>query len=374
MKKPKNFSMGSIRVRSIRGPKQGNQWYWRAERYEGGGSQTVWTGWATRDDVEKRIASLVAAGAVDEPRQRQADRVETVLDLMEYYVGATEARMDISTNTKSIARVSGGHIIRHLGAVLLSRLDMREMERLRDARLHEGAATQTTQHDIDILRRAWNWGRPLGLCPNRPLPRPLLCVHPTREKYTPSREEFWIVVDAMEGWPNLLLQILAGTGARVGEAAALRWQDIDFKRNVVRIAEKKMRAKTGSRETCLPVALANALHDWGVGLPSQRILPVSVDTARTSITQRHLKPVCERLGVRYFTPHGVRRMVIDQLYEKGVDVGTVGKMVGQSPKIALKYYRQARHSDMERAARFAGLGERIESNVIEFDKRIKKDA
>ena len=34
------------------------------------------------------------------------------------------------------------------------------------------------------------------------------------------------------------------------------------------------------------------------------------------------------------------RMVIDQLYEKGVDVGTVGKMVGQSPKIALKYYRR----------------------------------
>ena len=67
------------------------------------------------------------------------------------------------------------------------------------------------------------------------------------------------------------------------------------------------------------------------------------------------------------------RVVIDQLYEKGVDVGTVGKMVGQSPKIALKYYRQARHSDMERAARFAGLGERSETNLIHLEKRFKKE-
>ena len=49
-------------------------------------------------------------------------------------------------------------------------------------------------------------------------------------------------------------------------------------------------------------------------------------------------------------------------------------MMGQTPKIALKYYRQARHSDMERAARLAGLGERTGTNLINFEKRLKKDA
>ncbi len=373
-RKPKPWGMGRIRVRAVRGPKEG-RWYWRAELYCDGQSSTVWRGWGTRDEVERIIGGLVADG-LDKPRdgERRDDSVVTVRDLLEIYVGATEDRMDISPNTKSISRVSGGHIVRHIGPVMLSRLGMREMELLRDGRLHEGAATQTTQHDIDILRRAWNWARSRGLCPDHRLEKPLLEVHATREKYTPSRDEFWMVVDHMEGWPRTLLEILGGTGARVSEGAALRWQDIDFERSQIRIREKKMRSKTGYRETVLPAPLAQTLLDLGPGLPSHRILPVTVDTARTAISQRHLKPTCEKLGVHYFTPHGIRRMVIDQLYESGIDVGTVAKMVGQSPKIALIYYRQPRQSDMERAANLAGLGKRSESNQINFEKRLKKDA
>ncbi len=197
---------------------------------------------------------------------------------------------------------------------------------------------------------------------------------PTREKYTPSRAEVWRVIAETSGWANTLLRILAATGARVSEAASIRWRDVDFDRKILRIPEKKRARKSDHREVFLPDVLATALVAVGVGDPMQRVLPVTIATARTSITQKVLKPICERLGVRYFTPHGIRRFVLDDLYEAGVDVGTVGKMLGQSPKIALVYYRQARHADMERAARLTALGEPAESNLINFEKRLKKDA
>ena len=54
-------------------------------------------------------------------------------------------------------------------------------------------------------------------------------------------------------------------------------------------------------------------------------------------------------------------MVIDQYYEHGVDVGTVAAQLGQSPKIALQYYRQATRSNKERAVLQAGIGQRVEA-------------
>ena len=49
-------------------------------------------------------------------------------------------------------------------------------------------------------------------------------------------------------------------------------------------------------------------------------------------------------------------------------------MLGQSLQVALCYCRQARRSDQEQSARIAGLRGRGESSVIEFEKRITKDA
>ena len=373
-RKPKKWSVGPIRVRAVRGPKNG-EWYWRAELHRDGESRTLWTGWATRQAAEMRVAALLADGLEQPVKAGSTDRsIETVKDLMEVYVAATEDRQDIKPNTKSIARTSGKHIVRHMSAVLLTRLTMREMESFRDARLKEGAATQTTHHDITILRRAWKWARPLGLCPDHPLPAPKLEVSPTRDKYTPTRDEFWLVLDALEGWPRLMVEILGNTGARVGEGAALRWCDIDFKAGKVRIEQPKKSKKERYRYVPLTAPLESSLKEWGVGHMSSRILPVSFDTARTSITQRWLKPTCERVGVPYFTPHGIRRMVIDQLYESGNDPGTVGKMMGHCEKVALKYYRQARHSDMERAVRLAALGQRGNSNLIKLEDRLRKNA
>lgn len=72
----------------------------------------------------------------------------------------------------------------------------------------------------------------------------------------------------------------------------------------------------------------------------------------------------DALGVRRFTSHGIRRMVLDLYYEAGVDVGTVAAQLGQSPQVALKYYRQATQGQRTRAVALAGLGERGAPNVV----------
>jgi integrase len=68
-----------------------------------------------------------------------------------------------------------------------------------------------------------------------------------------------------------------------------------------------------------------------------------------------LREYCDTAGVRRFTVHGIRRMVIDQYYTAGVDVGTVAQQLGQSPEVALRYYRQSTPAQRRRAVALAGL-------------------
>ena len=90
-KKPSKVEVGRVKVRALRargtrGPQDG-RWYWRAEVYEDGGSRTVWTGWASRDEVVVEVADLVARDALDKPRQQETT-VATVRDLLETWTAA----------------------------------------------------------------------------------------------------------------------------------------------------------------------------------------------------------------------------------------------------------------------------------------------
>ncbi len=60
--KPKPAEVGEVRltVMASRGCQQGDRWYWRARRK--GERDTLWTGWASRDEAMAAVARLVARG------------------------------------------------------------------------------------------------------------------------------------------------------------------------------------------------------------------------------------------------------------------------------------------------------------------------
>ncbi len=264
-KKPKNTRkpktvVGPVRIRAVRGPRDDGAWYWRAVKYEGGGEHTILTMWGTQHQVERVVAAHLAAGTEDEPKPRQADRVDTVQDLMEVWVAAQEARHDLSPSTHRIYRRSARHLVTRMGDVVLSRLDLSPMEDYRNARLRGGAATRTVEMDIEILRRAWNWAVKKGLVENRRLPKVDIQHKPAREKYTPPRGDFWRVVDALDGWPALALIILGSTGGRIGEIANMRWEEMDLDRNEVTLDGKSgpravLQAGIGQRMEARPKVL-----------------------------------------------------------------------------------------------------------------------
>jgi len=321
------FSIGDLKVRAIRGPKDG-AWYWRAERYGGGGSETVWTGWRTRAEAIEEVARIVGTGA-----RTATARTGTVRDLLVHWHGAIEQRHDLSAHTTEAYGRGAQILTDEIGAVPVADLDRRRLEGVRDRLLHERAPRSVALY-MQILRIAWTWGRETGWTPDRDLPRVSVRV-PELVRVEPELDEVeQLLGEAPPRW-RLALRLLIATGCRIGEIVALRWADVSIRsgRTWIRV--------TGKRRT------------RSVPLPAD----LSADLAEAKATAAPEEAVCAakwirdwlRQARRGWTPHSVRRLAVRRLYRSGVDVGTAAALLGHSPAVALENYHRAKESDLEQA-------------------------
>lgn len=358
-RRPKSWSVGPVRVRVIRGPHKEKGWYFRAEEYRDGQSFTLWTGWAVDpDEVTRQVAWLVAKGEQAEPGRRSpGERMETVRDLMEVWVAAQEDRSDIAVRTKKLCRAHGRLIVRALGDVSLTRLDVTTLEGYRDMRLALGISSQGLCEELKAVCRAYRWAQARAMVDSRSLPMPRLKLVPKRVKVTPTPDEFWKVhawirANSRRAWLAQYLQILGSTGCRANEVSGLVWSDVDLDRKVIQVS-----GKTGRRDVIIPDSLAAMFAGIDRSDGDERVLKVAMRTIADGfgVVMSTTVPWAE-LGVKRFTPQGVRRMVVDQLYGSGADIGVVAQHLGHSPQVALKYYRQATHEEKARALALAGVG------------------
>ena len=245
------------------------------------------------------------------------------------------------------------------------------LEGFRNRALAEGYATQVVFEGVKVMRRVYKWGQQLGLVEDpRPLGTVRIRVSPKREKVTPTVEEFWQVVDVLpQPWHRTLAIIMEGTGCRMGEAAALTWDQVDLDNRVIRFPRSK--AKTAG-ECVIPDELAEHLVGLRPDRAHGRVLPVTHGTAVSNFGDALRDLPWDEMGIRRFTSHGIRRMTVDRMYSGGADVGAVAAQLRQSPQVALKYYRQASRQDRERAVALAGLGKRpaVEKKVLSFRRRV----
>ena len=362
VKPPKPVAVGRVHARPRRGPRGAGEWYWQARVHEDGASRTVWTGWATAEGIVREIAGLVARDGLAAPAPKPA-AVVTVRDLMETWIAAQKSRADIAANTLLNYELAARHVASALGDVRLDRLDLAALERFRDQRLRGGASTGTVSLQVGVLAMAWTWGRQLGACPARDLPKLGMKFKPAanRNRHTPSPEDVVKVIGAMDGWARLATHLLFATGARMGVVAALRWRDVDFENE-----EVHLRGKTGERSFPLPPPVVEELRRWGPGELDAGLFGTKGITVYGGLRSKYLPRACDAAGVRPFSPHGLRRAAVDALLRAGIDVGTAASLLGHSPKVMLQHYRQSSTDDRQKAVAAARLGYLPEGRVIPF--------
>lgn len=140
-----------------------------------------------------------------------------------------------------------------------------------------------------------------------------------------------------------LLLTLYAAGLRLSEAASLTIRDIDGQRMQIRVACGK-----GQKERLVPMSprLLAALREyWKQARPPEYLFPGATNTVRISSTtiQKSCKAAAVKAGIlKPVTPHTLRHSYATGLLEVGVDVLTIGEMLGHTSFLTTMVYLHVR--------------------------------
>jgi integrase len=208
---------------------------------------------------------------------------------------------------------------------------------------------------VDTLRVIFEVAREEGVIDKNPAS--LLTKRSMRRKRLdlPSSEQFVALVRSVSTTRARrskdcadMVRFLAFSGARLREATALRWSDLDFTRNRLTIAG----TKTMCSDRTVPIfpPLAALISEMRARRGPE---PADAHVLRVKECLGALKSACRRVGLRHLTHHDLRHLFATSCIESGVDVPTVSRWLGHSDggNLAMKTYGHLRqeHSDIQAA-------------------------
>jgi integrase len=157
-----------------------------------------------------------------------------------------------------------------------------------------------------------------------------------------DRDEIRCLLAVSDG--NLFLMVLCAiyTGLRWGEQMKLQWRDVDFKRGLLTIRDTKNHE---TRHVPMNGILAEAMQRHRTaqargegGIRTCAFVNPATGEPYTDLRKR-FRAALKRAGIeRHFTWHGLRHTAASQLVMAGVDLRTVGKILGhKSYAMTLRY-------------------------------------
>lgn len=124
------------------------------------------------------------------------------------------------------------------------------------------------------------------------------------------------------------------TGARVGEACAVQWDDVDLTAATVKIRQSKVRSE---RTSHLPVPLVVAIANLQK-IPNRGVFGYS----KAANLRSAWDGAVGRAGIKHLSPHCCRHGFATGLLRRGIDVVTVAWLGGwKSPELVLRTYGHA---------------------------------
>jgi integrase len=373
-KKPGPFSDGPLKAYPHRPPISSDpRWAWRVVYHEGDKQITVKnaSGRYTTTEIKALLRKRLADG--DWMREEEEDKPQQALTMgmvLTAWLKDCERRLErerISPNTwsfysRSRKRATG------LDALEAERIALATLQDWVDELEDAGHSPRTIKHTWDIVRQAWRWARSRRYVPALDLPAPEL---PATEGHvythtTPTLEEALQVKEELSGWHRVAVAVLIGTGARVGELAALCWPDWQQDQKQLRLS-----GKTGVRWVPLGVDATAALEGWWKDQGQPTVGPMWEPTAPDRTLLCTLQRACRRAGVVAFTPHGLRRLASTRLIAAGTDPKTYTAMMGHSYQMGLSIYAQAVGERLQAAASALDVSS---GTVVDFDAERRRRA
>jgi integrase len=236
-------------------------------------------------------------------------------------------------------------------------------------RKEAGISPRTLLLEVRVAAAAFRWAQRAGLVGiSLRLEMPRIRVDGARfvlNHHTPTRLEALAMLRAMprDDW-QLAAQILAKTGARIGEVVSLRSEDLDDRTRTLTFGRAEGASKTGVRTVPIGGRLARALAGRS-GRGEAPLLDLGGTEAPIQALERRILAACRTAGIPAFTPHGLRRLVVRSLLAANVDPKTAASLTGHSIVTMLRFYQEITDDDRREAIAQAHLDDLEEVSASE---------
>jgi integrase len=209
-------------------------------------------------------------------------------------------------------------------------------------------------HELDTMRLIFDYAVRLGLMlsnPAKDIKRRKIVSKPI---VIPTREQFQKLVAAIRESDGRLdsqkkakagadlVELLAYSGCRIHEGISLKWADVDFDKNTVKVTGGERGAKNHEERT---IPMTDALRSLLLRLQNGPTADVNDYISQIESAKKCLQTACRRLGYPQFTHHDFRHFFATTCIESGVDIPTVSRWLGHKDggALAMRVYGHLRN-------------------------------
>jgi integrase len=247
-------------------------------------------------------------------------------------------------------------LVAYFGRMRLRDITYQHIVRYRATRLHALSrrgtplSIATVNRELALLRRVLHVACQARIINRHPFHDGPPLVRPAEEmprERVLSREEEERLLAACTGRRAHLRPIIIAaldTGARRSELFALRWSDIDFEHNTIRIQTTKHSSLIRSRIVPMTTRLKDELLALREVSIADRIF------AYTEI-KRSFASACREAGITDLRFHDLRHTCATRLIAAGLDIAEVGRILGHTTPAMTYTYINTSDEMLERARR-----------------------
>ena len=219
-----------------------------------------------------------------------------------------------------------GRIQKFFGDVYLTDITPARLEEYRIKRLSEGIAKSTTNREMGILKHTFNKGIEWGKCENNPVRKIKFYSEKenARMRYLDQQEKVKLLNECPLPTKRFVFFAL-NTGMRQGEILNLKWKDIDYKTNLIKINH----SKSGNPRY---VPMNSELLEMLKSMPSisEYIFGSASGKPKWGLYRNFFERAVKKAEIKDFCFHSCRHTFASDLVMKGVDLKTVSELLGHS--------------------------------------------
>lgn len=223
------------------------------------------------------------------------------------------------------------------GSMKLNEVTPLLIEKYRAERLKTGVSKSTVNRELAIMKKMFNLSIDWKLATENPVKKVKFFSEKDnlKERILTKEEEGRLLVASAEHLKPILIAGL-NTGMRLGEILSLKWGQIDFEKELVRVEKTKSgKIRYVNINSVLSKTLENLKAENGEG----EFLFTNPKTGQPlKDVKTAFKSACRRANIKNLRFHDLRHTFASRLVESGVDLITVKELLGHSTvKITERY-------------------------------------